>query len=53
MESREKGIGANHVKSWVRLMCTTKTMGALKHETVMVTAHQWEPSELGGEMVEF
>jgi hypothetical protein len=25
-------------------------MGALKHETVMVTAHQWEPSELGGDV---
>jgi hypothetical protein len=40
-------------KAWVRLMFTTKAMGALKHGAGMVTTQQWEPSELGGEILEF
>ena len=40
-------------KEWVYQMCTTKAVGDLKHWIGMVTACQWEPSELGGEIVEF
>ena len=29
--------------------CATKVMGNLKHGAGVVTTHQWEPSELGGE----
>ena len=34
-------------------MCTTKAMGDLKHRVGLVMTHLWEPSELGGEIVEF
>jgi hypothetical protein len=34
-------------------MCTTEAVGALKHEAGMEMTCQWEPSELGGETVEF
>jgi hypothetical protein len=34
-------------------MCTTKVVGVLKHEFGMVMTRQWEPRELGGEIVEF
>ena len=34
-------------------MCTTKAMGVLKHGVGVVVTHQWEPSKLGGEIVEF
>jgi hypothetical protein len=33
-------------------MCTTKAMGVLKHGVGVVVTHQWEPSKLGGEIVE-
>ena len=33
-------------------MCTTKAMGVLKHEAAVVMTHQWELSELGGEILE-
>jgi hypothetical protein len=38
---------------WVCLMCTTMAIGALMHGTDVVTIHQWESSELGGEILEF
>jgi hypothetical protein len=31
-------------------MCTTKTMGDLKHGDVKGTTHQWEISELDGDV---
>jgi hypothetical protein len=34
-------------------MCTTKTVGTLKHGVGMVTTHQWELREMSGEIVEF
>ena len=34
----------------VRLMCTTKAEGALKHRAGVVMTRQWEPSELGGDV---
>ena len=34
-------------------MCTTKAVGDLKHGAGVVVTHQWEPSELGVETVEF
>jgi hypothetical protein len=33
-------------------MYTTKSVGILKHGTVMVTTQQWELSELGGKILE-
>jgi hypothetical protein len=33
-------------------MCTTKAMEDLKHRAGVVVTQQWEPSELGGEIVE-
>ena len=39
-------------KARVCLMCTTKASGALKHEAGMIATQKWEPSELGGEIVE-
>jgi hypothetical protein len=38
---------------WQSMVCTTKTVGDLKQGAGMVTTHQWEPSKLGGEIVEF
>jgi hypothetical protein len=32
---------------------STKDVGDLKHGVGVVTTHQWEPSKLGGETVEF
>ena len=40
-------------KVWVCLMCTTKAVGALKHRAGIVMTLQWEPSKLGGEILEF
>ena len=40
-------------KAWVCQMCTTKAVGGLKYGVDIVMTHQWEPSELGGEIVEF
>ena len=34
-------------------MCTTKAVGDLKYRVGMVVTHQWEPSEQGGDIVEF
>ena len=34
-------------------MCTTKAMRVLKHGAGVVVTRQREPSELGGEIVEF
>ena len=34
-------------------MCTTKVVEDLKHRAGVVATCQWEPSELGGEIVEF
>jgi hypothetical protein len=31
-------------------MCTTKAMGDLKHGVGLVTTHQWEPSDLSGDV---
>ena len=39
-------------KVWVFQMCITKAMGVLKHGSDMVVTHQWELSELGGEILE-
>ena len=35
------------------MRCSTKAVGDLKHGVGVVVTHQWEPSELGGEIVEF
>ena len=40
-------------KAWACQMCTTKAVGDLKHRVGMVVTCQWEPSKLGGEIVEF
>jgi hypothetical protein len=37
----------------VRQRCTTKAMGDLKYMGLVWKQHQWEPRELGGEVVEF
>ena len=34
-------------------MCTTKAMDDLKHRVGVVVTCLWEPSDLGGEIVEF
>ena len=39
-------------KAWVCQMCTTKAVGVLKHGAGVVATHQWELSELGGEILE-
>jgi hypothetical protein len=46
LSSRDKAMAAKHG-------CTTKAMGDLKHGVGMVMTHQWQASELGGEIVEF
>ena len=48
--SREKRTGG---KSWVCLRCTTKTMEDMKQGNGVVVTSQWEPSELGGKIMEF
>jgi hypothetical protein len=40
-------------QGWVCLRCSTKAIGDLKHGIGVVITHQWELSELGGEIVEF
>jgi hypothetical protein len=47
--SREK----DKVAKWVCLRCSTKAMGDLKHRVGMVASRQWEPRELGEQIVEF
>jgi hypothetical protein len=39
-------------KAWVCLRCMTKDVKDLKHGFPMVTTCQWDPRELGGEIVE-
>jgi hypothetical protein len=34
-------------------MCTTKSMGDLKQEAIVVVTFEWEPSKLNAEIVEF
>jgi hypothetical protein len=47
--SRERCGG----KVWFCLMCSTKAMGNLKPRVGVVMTPQWEPRELGGEIVKF
>ena len=44
---------AKHGFACVCPSCTKKAVGDLKHRVGMVVTHQWEPSEQGGEIVEF
>jgi hypothetical protein len=44
--SKKKGMAVGQ-------MCTIKVVGDLKHGVGMVTTHQWEPSKVAGENVEF
>ena len=36
----------------VCVRCITKAVGNLKYGADMVATHQWEPSKLGGEILE-
>jgi hypothetical protein len=40
-------------KVWVCQICSIKDLGDVKHGVGIVTTCQWEPSELGEEIVEF
>ena len=40
-------------KAWVCQMCITKAMGDLKLRAGVVVTCKWEPSKLGGNIMEF
>jgi hypothetical protein len=39
-------------KVWVCQILTTKAVGVLKHRPGVVLTHEWELTELGGEILE-